>query len=94
MIGISHEGGTEATSRAADWAGGRDGATALVTVSDRSPGAALARDVITTDEQDQSWCHTVGYLSPLIAGVCLHAAITGAELPAVAVERQVAAGRQ
>ncbi len=92
VIGISHEGGTEATNLALRWAGGRDGKTALVTVSDRSPGAALAREVLTTGEQDQSWCHTVGYLSPLVAGACLHAAITSTELSEEAVERQVAAG--
>lgn len=92
VIGISHEGGTEATNLALQWAGGRDGMTALVTVSDRSPGAALAHEVLTTGEQDQSWCHTVGYLSPLVAGACLHAAVTSTELSGEAVERQIAAG--
>jgi fructoselysine-6-P-deglycase FrlB-like protein len=92
VIGISHEGGTDATNEALRWAGGRDANTALITVSDRSPGAALARHVLATAEQDQSWCHTVGYLSPLVAGACLHADLRNAELDAEAVERQVAAG--
>ena len=92
VIAISHEGGTEATNAALRTAGGGDGPTVLITVSDRSPGAALAATVLTTDEQDQSWCHTVGYLSPLIAGVGLHAALGGSEAPPDAVERQVAAG--
>lgn len=92
VIAISHEGGTDATNQALADAGGHEGPTALITVSDRSPGAALAHDVIVTGEQDQSWCHTVGYLSPLIAGACLHAAIRKAALGADAVERQVAAG--
>jgi glutamine---fructose-6-phosphate transaminase (isomerizing) len=71
LIAVSHEGGTHATNealRAAREAGAR---TALITVGDGSPGAALAELVITTEEQDQSWCHTVGYLSPLVAGAVL-----------------------
>jgi fructoselysine-6-P-deglycase FrlB-like protein len=92
VIGISHEGGTDATNEALRRSGGRDGNTALITVGDRSPGAALARHVLATGEQDQSWCHTVGYLSPLVAGACLHAALRNAEVDAEAVERQVAAG--
>ncbi len=92
VIAISHEGGTEATNAALRTAGGRTGPTALITVGDRSPGAALAATVLTTGEQDQSWCHTVGYLSPLIAGVGLHAALSRSEVPPDALERQVAAG--
>ncbi|HEY7738759.1 MAG TPA: SIS domain-containing protein [Candidatus Limnocylindria bacterium] len=91
-LAVSHEGGTEATNRAVAHAGGREAATALITVSERSPGAALARDVIATREQDQSWCHTVGYLSPLVAGACLRAALRAAPLDADAVADQVAAG--
>ena len=94
VIAISHEGGTEATNAALRTARGHDGPTVLITVSDRSPGAALAATVLTTDEQDQSWCHTVGYLSPLVAGVALHAALGGSEVAPDAVERQVAAGAQ
>jgi glutamine---fructose-6-phosphate transaminase (isomerizing) len=92
VVAISHEGGTDATNAALRAAGGRGGQTALVTVSDRSPGAALAASVLTTGEQDQSWCHTVGYLSPLVAGVCLHAALSGDQIPTDRVEGQIAAG--
>jgi fructoselysine-6-P-deglycase FrlB-like protein len=92
VIAVSHEGGTDATNAALRRSGGSDGPTALITVSDRSPGAALARVVMATGEQDQSWCHTVGYLSPLIAGACLHAALVGSELAGEAATRQLAAG--
>jgi glucosamine--fructose-6-phosphate aminotransferase (isomerizing) len=81
VIGISHEGGTRFTNealRASRSAGAR---TALVTVSDRSPGAALVEIVVTTGEQDASWCHTVGYLSPLVVG----AALSGSSLDATAL---------
>jgi glutamine---fructose-6-phosphate transaminase (isomerizing) len=92
VIAISHEGGTDATNQALRWGGGPDGPTALITVSDRSPGAAIAHDLLTTGEQDQSWCHTVGYLSPLLAGACLHTRLLGTDVSAEAVEHQVAAG--
>jgi glutamine---fructose-6-phosphate transaminase (isomerizing) len=77
LLAVSHEGGTWATNealRAAREAGAR---TALVTVSDRSPGAAIAEIVVTTDEQDQSWCHTVGYVSPLIVAAVAADVIAG-----------------
>ena len=65
VIGISHEGATSATNAALAAARTAGAATALITVSDRSPGAALADIVVATEELDQSWCHTVGYVSPI-----------------------------
>jgi glutamine---fructose-6-phosphate transaminase (isomerizing) len=85
LIAVSHEGGTHATNealRAARDAGAR---TALISVSDRSPGAELADIVVTTEEQDQSWCHTVGYLSPLLAGVVLAGQLRGSRSDAAAI---------
>jgi fructoselysine-6-P-deglycase FrlB-like protein len=67
VIGVSHEGGTWATNRALEAARAAGSRTALVTVSDGSPGAALVDLVVATGEMDASWCHTVGYLSPLLA---------------------------
>ena len=91
-LAVSHEGGTQATNHALAHVGGREAATGLITVSDRSPGAALARHVLATGEQDQSWCHTVGYLSPLIAGACLRATLREEPLDPDAVAGQVASG--
>jgi fructoselysine-6-P-deglycase FrlB-like protein len=73
VIGVSHEGGTTATNAALSAA--RDGGarTAIITVSDRSPGAALADIVVETGELDQGWCHTVGYVSPIVAAVAIGA---------------------
>jgi glutamine---fructose-6-phosphate transaminase (isomerizing) len=75
VIGVSHEGGTPATNAALEASRAAGARTAIITVSDRSPGAALADLVVETGELDRSWCHTVGYLSPLVA-----AAATGAHL--------------
>lgn len=92
VIGVSHEGGTWATNRALEQAR-RSGATvALITASDRSPGAALADIVITTDEQDQSWCHTVGYLAPIVVGAAVAAHVTGEHIDAADVRALLAAG--
>ena len=77
LIAVSHEGGTAATLRAMDAARERGARVGLVTVSDRSPGAARADVVVATDEEDQSWCHTVGYLSPVLAGAALGGHVTG-----------------
>lgn len=92
VVAVSHEGGTAATNdalRAAPMAGAT---SILITVSDRSPGAELADHVLGTVEQDQSWCHTVGYLSPLVVGAALHGAILDAAPAPEALARQVAAG--
>lgn len=75
LLAVSHEGGTWATNLALERAHAAGMSTALVTVGAGSPGAALADHLLLTGEQDQSWCHTVGYLSPLVAGAVLGARI-------------------
>ncbi|HEX6474353.1 MAG TPA: SIS domain-containing protein, partial [Candidatus Limnocylindria bacterium] len=77
LIGVSHEGGTWATNEALRASAQAGIGTALITVSDRSPGAALVERVVQTGEQDQSWCHTVGYLSPMLAFAGLAGVIRG-----------------
>jgi fructoselysine-6-P-deglycase FrlB-like protein len=85
VVAVSHEGGTLITNEAVRAAGQAGATTALVTVSGRSPGAELADHVIATEEQDQSWCHTVGYLSPLVVGAALSARIAGSRVDAAAI---------
>ena len=85
LIGISHEGGTAATNAALEATRAAGGTTALITVGSGSPGAALADHLVATEEQDQSWCHTVGYLSPIVAGIVLGSRIAGARLDAAAI---------
>jgi glutamine---fructose-6-phosphate transaminase (isomerizing) len=92
VIGVSHEGGTWATNLALEKAHASGATTALVTASDRSPGAAVADIVLTTDEQDQSWCHTVGYLSPILAAAAVASHITGAPIDARAARTLLASG--
>jgi fructoselysine-6-P-deglycase FrlB-like protein len=80
VIGISHEGATWATNAALTAARAAGARTALVTVSDRSPGAKLADIVVTTEELDQSWCHTVGYVSPIAAAASVAGHLRGQAL--------------
>lgn len=89
LLGVSHEGGTWATNAALRAARDAGAQTALVTVSDRSPGAALASIVVTTDEQDQSWCHTVGYLSPLVVASVAADVLAGWSVDAQAMGGQL-----
>lgn len=92
VVGISHEGGTRATNRALERAQAAGATVAIVTASDRSPGAAIGDIVVTTEEMDQSWCHTIGYLSPIVAAAAVAAHITGEPLSAVALRELLGAG--
>lgn len=92
IIGISHEGGTAATNAALSAARAAGARTALITVSRRSPGAALADLVVETGELDQGWCHTVGYVSPLVAAAAVGAHLSGRRIDAEAAAAALAAG--
>ncbi len=81
VIGISHEGGTTATMAAMAAGRGHGAATALITGSAASPAAAGADVTLATVEMDRGWCHTVGYLSPIVAATAVASALTGASLP-------------
>jgi glucosamine 6-phosphate synthetase-like amidotransferase/phosphosugar isomerase protein len=85
VIGVSHEGGTAATNEALRSARDAGAHVALITAGPGSPGAEIAGHVLATGEQDQSWCHTVGYLSPLLAGIALAARLSGSRPDALAV---------
>jgi glucosamine--fructose-6-phosphate aminotransferase (isomerizing) len=80
LIAISHEAGTEATLAALRAAEARGARTVLITaLPERAPDGPL---VVPTPLRDRSWCHTVGYVSPLLA------------LHAIAGEVDVAAARR
>jgi fructoselysine-6-P-deglycase FrlB-like protein len=73
VIGISHEGGTTATIRALEAARAAGAATALITARTDSPATKAADAVLATPFVDRSWCHTIGYTSPIAAGLALAA---------------------
>ena len=82
VIAVSHEGGTAATNTAIAAAAAAGAQTALITASESSPGGQLAEIVVETVEIDQSWCHTVGYVSPLVAGAAIGGHLSGREIDA------------
>jgi len=92
VIAVSHEGGTWATNLALEQARASGSTVALLTVSDGSPGAALADIAVTTLELDQSWCHTVGYLSPILAAAAVGAHLSRKPINPEAVGRLLGAG--
>jgi glutamine---fructose-6-phosphate transaminase (isomerizing) len=92
VIGISHEGGTAATNRALARGRANRALVAIVTASDRSPGAELADIIVATNEVDESWCHTVGYLSPIVTACVLAGHITGRPVAAGVLREALAAG--
>jgi fructoselysine-6-P-deglycase FrlB-like protein len=91
-LAVSHEGGTWATLEALRAARAAGATTALITAAAGSPAARLADVLLATDELDQSWCHTVGYLSPLVAGVVVAGYLTGVLPDQAAVANLVGAG--
>ncbi len=92
VIGVSHEGATGATNAALRAASDAGRPTAVITVSGRSPAGALADIVVETEELDQGWCHTVGYLSPIVAAAAVGAHLSGRPVDADTAEALLAAG--
>jgi glucosamine--fructose-6-phosphate aminotransferase (isomerizing) len=94
VIGVSHEGGTAATIRALETSRAAGARTAMITASAVSPAAAPASPelVLETLEMDHSWCHTIGYLSPLIAGAATGAHLAGRSLDSAVVVDLLASG--
>ena len=92
VIAVTHDGGTAATNAALQAARGTGRITGVITVSGRSPVGALADIAVETGELDQGWCHTVGYLSPILAGAAIGAHLSGRRLDPDAVTALLAAG--
>jgi fructoselysine-6-P-deglycase FrlB-like protein len=91
-IAVSHDGGTWATMQAVDAARAAGAKTAMITVSGRAPGARGIDIVLETAECDQSYCHTIGYVSPLLAATAVGAALSGTALDPAMVRGLMAAG--
>jgi fructoselysine-6-P-deglycase FrlB-like protein len=92
LVGISHEGATRATNAALAAARSAGAQTAVITVSAGSPAGALAGIVVETGELDHGWCHTIGYLSPVVAAAAVGAHLSGRSLDPGTVADLVAAG--
>ena len=67
-IGISHDGGTRATRLALEAARKAGAVTAVVTAHPAASVPGVADHVVVTPLADRSWCHTVAYVSAIVAG--------------------------
>ncbi len=92
VIGVSHEGGTAATIAALDAARAAGARTALLTASAGAPATAAADIVLATVEMDRSWCHTVGYVSPIVAAMAAADLLAGRLPDGQACAARLAAG--
>jgi glutamine---fructose-6-phosphate transaminase (isomerizing) len=81
-IAISHGGLSTSTVRALAAAREAGAMTALVTAADNTPARDIADVVLVTPLRDKSYCHTVGYTSPMLAGFYLASAYRQEEFPA------------
>jgi glutamine---fructose-6-phosphate transaminase (isomerizing) len=70
-LAISHEGETAATVAAMGSAAAAGARVMAITAMPKSRTAALADVSLVTPQHDRSWCHTVGYLSPIVAGAVI-----------------------
>ena len=74
VLGISHDGGTWATVEALEAARRAGSRTGLITARGDGRASEQADSVLVTPMVDRSWCHTVGYTSPMVATLALAAA--------------------
>ena len=70
-IGVSHDGGTRATTLALEAAAAGGATTALVTNRPGGSASGPAQHLIVTPVHDDSWCHTVAYTSAIAVGAVL-----------------------
>jgi glucosamine--fructose-6-phosphate aminotransferase (isomerizing) len=91
VLGVSHEAGTRATTHALRSARVAGSATGLVTAVPGGAAAEFADAVAVTPLVDRSWCHTVGYTSPLAVGLALAAGDAMAPAARAAIEAGAAA---
>ncbi len=89
VIATSHEAGTWATADALAAARAAESRTGLITARPHGSCAEHADGLLVTPAVDRSWCHTVGYTSPLAAGVALAAAASGGGAPSAGVVRSL-----
>jgi fructoselysine-6-P-deglycase FrlB-like protein len=92
VIGVTHEGGTGATNAAVKAAAAAGARTGAITASAGSPAGQIAEVVVATEELDQSWCHTIGYLSPVLAAAAIAGKLTDSVVDSASIRSLLGAG--
>jgi fructoselysine-6-P-deglycase FrlB-like protein len=91
-IGVSHDGGTRATTLALEAAAANGAVTALVTNRPGGSASGPAQHVLVTPVHDDSWCHTVAYASSIAVGGALARKLGSAGVDAEGAEALLRAG--
>jgi fructoselysine-6-P-deglycase FrlB-like protein len=86
-IAISHGGLSTSTVRALAAAREAGAKTALITAAGDTPARDIADVVLVTPLRDKSYCHTVGYTSPMLTGFYLASDYRQEEFPAAGLAR-------
>lgn len=81
-LALSHGGLSRSTARALAAAREAGARTALITATSNTPAEDVAEVVLRTPLRDKSYCHTVGYTSPMLAAFYLASALRGEAFPA------------
>ena len=89
-IGISHDGGTRATRLALEAARKAGAVTAVITAHPAASVPGAADHVVVTPLADRSWCHTVAYMSAIVAGAGIAGSRATVERLAEAIDGVVA----
>jgi fructoselysine-6-P-deglycase FrlB-like protein len=82
LIAVSHEGSTAATIGALRTARANGARTVLFTAKRDAPASRLADHLFITPLLDRSWCHTVAYVSAILAGAAVAGALCNEMLDA------------
>ena len=86
LLVVSHGARSRAAVSALEAARARGRATALITAAASDTPAALVSDLVfVTPQVDGSFCHTIGYLSPILAAAAVSAAFKGVAVDASAL---------
>jgi glucosamine--fructose-6-phosphate aminotransferase (isomerizing) len=90
-IGISHDGGTQATRAALEAAKRAGAVTAAITAHPAASVPAAADYMVVTPIHDRSWCHTVAYVSAIVAGAGIAGSTATAARLTAAIDAALAA---
>ena len=99
LLVVSHGARSRAAVSALEAARGRGRTTALITAAASDTPAALVSDLVfVTPQVDGSFCHTIGYLSPILVAAAVVAAFNGVAVDASALgshlDRALEGGRK
>ncbi|PZS27735.1 MAG: hypothetical protein DLM58_18365 [Pseudonocardiales bacterium] len=96
LVVVSHGGASSSTLAALNSARDAGARTCLIVAAEGTAAHDLADFVLQLPERDKSYCHTVGYTSPIAAGLAIAAQMRNEQLDPAAVQaslEQALAGR-